>query len=115
MDHFLPLDFASHYRPLLEPFRNDSFGPELATFLLLIAAVILAAFLGSAIPKAIHLRSALRIIKSDKSKETEQEKRANFQANYKQIDSALLANKSVSIVWQEFRKTLFPEPPVNGH
>jgi hypothetical protein len=106
MDHFLPIDFAGHYRLLLEPFRNDSFGPELATFLLVVAAFILTAFLGSALPKAIHLRSALRIIKSDKSKETEQEKRANFQANYKQIDSALLANRSVSGVWREFRKNL---------
>jgi hypothetical protein len=91
---------------LLEPFRNDSFGPELATFLLVVAAFILAGFLGSAIPKAIRLRSALGIIKAGKSKETEQEKRANFQANFKQIDSALSANTTVSIVWQEFRKTL---------
>src|SRR5262245_37919030 len=104
MDPFLKLDYARHYRVLLEPFRNDAFGPELATALLVVAAIILAAFLASAIPKAIRLRSALSTIKPGKSQETEQEKRANFQSNFKQIDSALSTNKGVSVVWQEFRK-----------
>jgi hypothetical protein len=108
MDSFLNLDYARHYRVLLEPFRNDAFGPELATALLVVAAIILAAFLVSAIPKAIRLRSALTTIKAGKSQETEQEKRANFQSNYKQIDSTLSTNKGVSVVWQEFPKTLIP-------
>ena len=47
MDSFLKLDYARHYRVLLEPFRNDAFGPELATALLVVAAIILAAFLAS--------------------------------------------------------------------
>jgi hypothetical protein len=104
----LKLDYARHYKVLLEPFRNDAFGPELATALLVVAAIILAVFLASAIPKAIRLRSALSTIKVGKATETEQERRANFQANYKQIDSTLSTNKGVSIVWQEFRKTLIP-------
>ena len=84
MDQILRFDYARHYKVLLEPFRNSAFGPELATALLVVAAIILISFLASAIPKAVRLRFALSAINAGRSsQETEQQKRANFQSNYK--------------------------------
>jgi methyl-accepting chemotaxis protein len=99
-------DFSALYGALLVPFRNEAFGPELATGLLVVALVVLIAFLLITLPQALRLRAALVAIKGTSAKESEQQKRAIFQKTYKEIDGSLLANTATSNIWQEFRKTL---------
>jgi hypothetical protein len=105
MEAFLAYTF-SIYSAILVPFGTPDFGPKLATGLLALAAAVFLGFLCFALPQSYRLRSALVAIRGKSDKETEQEKRTAFQANYEAIDNALLSNKATSNVWQEFRKTL---------
>jgi hypothetical protein len=91
---------------LLEPFRNEAFGPRLATILLLLAVAVLIGFWCFALPQALRLRAALAIIRAGTQKESDQQKRLTFLADFQQINQALQSNKAVSRAWQEFRKNL---------
>lgn len=106
MTKFFADEVFSVYGELLTPFRDKAFGPELATLLLILALIVLIAFLSVAIPQAIRLHAALAAIKGSSKNETEPERRANFANNYEIIDAALSSNKAISGVWQEFRKSL---------
>jgi hypothetical protein len=97
---------VSLYGALLIPFRTPDFGPKLATALLALALLVILIFLGVAVPHSIRLRAALSTIRGRSKDETEIEKRTTFQTNYDVIDAALLSNKTISTVWQEFRKAL---------
>lgn len=116
MSKFLAYDLYSLYSELLEPFRNEEFGPRLATLLLILALFVLIGFLCFAVPQAIRLRTALLAIKGETESENEQKKRAAFLRDYEKIDKALSANKTTSTVWQEFRKCLMlrgsPQPTI---
>lgn len=100
------LNLSALYGAVLIPFRNEAFGPTLATGLLAAALAILIVFLIVAIPQAFKLGSALRAIRRGSAKESEQQKRLIFQSKYKEIDAALSTNKVTSSAWKEFRKTL---------
>ena len=106
MDTVFNYDYAALYSALLEPFRNEAFGPRVATILLGLAVVVLAAFLCLVIPQAIRLKAALAIIRSGTEGESEQEKRAAFLRDYQNIDQYLLSNKVTASAWREFRKNL---------
>jgi hypothetical protein len=96
----------SLYGALLIPFSKPDFGPKLATALLVLGLLVILVFLGVAVPQSFRLRAALSAIRGRLKNETETEKRITFQTNYDVIDAALLSNKTISAVWQEFRKTL---------
>ncbi len=98
-------DIYSLYDALLFCLTPD-FGPKLATALLFLAIVALVCFLCYTAPQAICLRAALNSIRAGSDKETPQQKRATFQTNFEEINTALLSNNATSIVWQEFSKTL---------
>ena len=106
MNGFIHYNYAALYSDLLEPFRNEAFGPRLATILLLLAVLVLIGFCCFAVPQAIRLRAALAAIQGDTQKDTEQQKRAVFVRDYQEIDQALQSNKATSIAWHEFRKNL---------
>jgi len=84
----------------------EAAGRLLATILLLLAVLVLIGFCCFAIPQAIRLRAALAAIQGGTEKDTEQQKRAAFVRDYREIDQALQSNKATSIAWQEFRKNL---------
>jgi hypothetical protein len=96
----------SVYDAVLAPFGSPDFGPKLATGLLALSLLVLVAFLGLTLPQAFRLRAALNVIRGQSDKGTEQEKRAAFHGQYQAIDAALLSNKTTTLAWQEFRKTL---------
>lgn len=99
-------NYAEYYATLLEPFRSESFGPKIATGLLVAALVVLLGFLFSVLSKFTKLKAALKIIRGPRKITGDLEKRVDFQRNFEKIDSALLANKLTSLVWREFRETL---------
>jgi hypothetical protein len=108
MNAIFNYDFASLYGALLIPFTNEAFGPKLATLLLVLALAVFVIFLCFAVPQAVRLRAALVLIKggSGKKTETEQQRRASFARDFAKIDAALSSNRTLSICWQEFRKSL---------
>jgi hypothetical protein len=106
MNAIFNYDYALLYSAILTPFKNEDFGPTLATILLVLALTVLVGFLCFAIPQAIRLRLALSKIRTEDDLEDEQTKRANFIANYRTIDEALVKNRCVSRSWIEFRKNL---------
>ena len=55
----LSLNLSALYGAVLIPFRNEAFGPTLATGLLAAALAILIAFLILAIPQALKLGAQL--------------------------------------------------------
>src|SRR5882672_1038674 len=105
MEAFLTYIF-SFYNAILVPFGTPDFGPKLATGLLVLAVAVFLCFLCFALPQSYRLRSAVVTVKGNSDKEREHEKRTAFQENYDAIDSALVSNRAISNVWQEFRKTL---------
>jgi hypothetical protein len=106
MNAVISYDFASMYRGILLPFTNETFGPELATLLLLLALIVLLIFLSATAPKAFRLRSALATINGGAGTADESQNRAQFHNNYATIDTNLLSNNGIKDAWQEFRKTL---------
>jgi methyl-accepting chemotaxis protein len=102
----LNFDYALLYSALLGPFKNEAFGPTLATVLLILAVAVFIGFLCFSVPQAIRLRAALTTIRGGTQSESDQQKRATFLNDYAKIDQALLSNKTTSGAWQEFRKNL---------
>ena len=106
MNAILDYHYASFYGPLLEPFKNEAFGPKLATALLAASALVLIVFLLCAAFQASRLVGALKAIRGNAGRSEDSEtRRLQFLNNFDEIDAALLSNKTVSQSWREFRKT----------